>query len=482
MSLKNLFSRLQRSVAIRVSVLFAVLFSLGFACIFGLLYWSLGRQLEAREHEALGLRLRQYADIYGARGLEGLQERVFEDSQSPHVRSLFIRLLSDRGVVWASVPPDWIDQDARKVSVPDEWGRMIDKTVVTVRIPRDELEDLAVLSTRLRDGLLLQVGRSTDSRTALLEPLRRLFVQVASAVVVVGFACGLIVAYRATRPLRQITATAQRIVATGELNERVPLSARGDEIAELVACFNNVLDRNSALIRSMREALDNVAHDLRTPLTSLRGQAELALTRTDDPQAQDALAECIERADEVLRLLRALMEIAEAEAGVMRLAREPVDLRDLAAGAASLYTEVAEDRGVELVTEPSAPVPALGDATRLRQAVANLVDNAIKYTPSGGRVTVSCGIEEGWACIKVADTGPGVPEPEQSRIWERLYRCDQSRAEPGLGLGLSMVRAIAEAHGGGASVRNRPEGGAEFRLRLPLPRTEGGNEKAAGIV
>ncbi|WP_404423576.1 sensor histidine kinase [Nibricoccus sp. IMCC34717] len=467
MSLSARLDALRRSVAVRMSLWFAALFTACFCAIFGLLYWLLGEQLEAREHEALGVRLSQYRDIYAARGLRGLQERVYEDSQSPHVRSLFIRLLSPQGVVWASVPPDWIDKDAKSIAVPDELGRMVERQVVTLRIPRDEQEDLAVLMTNTSDGLVLQVARSTDSRTALLEPLRRTFLRVGGATVLVGFVGGALLARRATRPLQQVVQTARRIIATGELTARVPATVRDDDIADLVRSFNTVLERNGSLIRSMREALDNVAHDLRTPLSSLRGNAELALGRTDDPLARDALGECIERTDEVLKLLRALMEVAEAEAGVMKLNREPADLAGIANQVIDLYSEVAEDKGLSLRVGALNAVSVSIDATRVRQAVANLVDNALKYTPAGGRVTVDVYSENEYAVVRVSDTGPGVPEAEQPRIWDRLYRCDQSRSEAGLGLGLSLVRAIAQAHGGLAKMQNSPTGGAEFFFCLP---------------
>jgi signal transduction histidine kinase len=462
----NALDPLRRSVAVRLSIGYAALFAIGFAVIFSLLYWLLGRQLEQREHEALRARLEQYAATYAARGLGGLQERVNEDSRAPTVRSLFIRLMSARGVIWASVPPDWIDQDAKRVAVPDGWGGWTEKNVITVRVPRDEQADVAVASTALPGGLLLQVARSTDNRTALLQPLRRTFIWVSGAVVLVGFAGGVIAARRVTHPLRNVVATARRIIATGALDARVPLPAREDDIAELVQQFNTVLDKNAALVRTMREALDNVAHDLRTPLTSMRGAAELALAQPELAPKDDALADCVERSDEVLRLLRALMEISEAEAGMLRLEKTPNDLGALARSAGDLYDEIAAAKQITLAVE-AVDAPVQADATRLRQAIANLIDNAIKYTPEGGRVAVTTLRENDRAILRVSDTGPGVPAADQSRIWERLYRGDQSRSQSGLGLGLSLVRAIVEAHGGAVSVRNAPEGGAVFEMILP---------------
>ncbi len=459
----------RRSLAVRLSLWFAAMFTAGFTAIFGLLYWTLGRQIEAQEAEALQLRLQQYADVYAATGLNGLRQRVAEDSASPRVRSLFIRLIGPRGdPIWGLIPPGWIEEDARRIAVPDGWGGWTERRTYTVRVPKDEQQELAVAGRVLPGGLLLQVGRSTDSRAVVLAPLRKTFLWVGGAVVVVGFAAGVVAARRATRPLRDVIATAQRIIATGALDARVPAPRRDDDVAELVRAFNTVLDKNAGLLRAMREALDNVAHDLRTPLTRLRGTAELALLAEGAKAKDEALADSVEQADEVLRLLRALMEISEAEAGMLKLEKAACDLGALARGATELYAEVAEAKPVTLKVEGEAALPVLGDATRLRQAIANLVDNAVKYTPAGGCVTVKVAREADEAVVSVSDTGPGVPLGEQARVWERLYRGDWSRSERGLGLGLSLVRAIVEAHGGRVASRNAAGGGAVFEMRLGL--------------
>jgi len=294
---------------------------------------------------------------------------------------------------------------------------------------------------------------------------------VGGGVMIIGFAAGLFTAHRATRPLRDVIATAQRIIATGALDARVPAPRRDDDVAELVRAFNTVLDKNTGLLRAMREALDNVAHDLRTPLTRLRGTAELALQASAEAPAggaaqTEALADCVEQADDVLRLLRALMEISEAEAGMLSLDRAKCDLGEIARSAAELYAEVAEAKPVTLTVEVAEPVPVLADATRVRQVAANLVDNAVKYTPAGGRVTVRATVDGGDAVLTVSDDGPGVPAAEQPRVWERLYRGDASRSQRGLGLGLSMVRAIVEAHGGRVALRNAEPHGAVFEARF----------------
>jgi signal transduction histidine kinase len=254
----------------------------------------------------------------------------------------------------------------------------------------------------------------------------------------------------------------------------VPVGADRDAIDELSALFNQMLDRISTLIEGMGSALDNVAHDLRTPMTRLRGVAERALA--SDPaggnlQAQrEALSTCLEESERILAMLDTLMDISEAETGTMRLALAPVDLDALVREVVSVYEDVAEDKQIDLRTALhvlDAGLTVIGDRDRLRQVLANLVDNAIKYTPSGGRVTVSAAADGDSIHIEVADTGIGIAAHDLPRIWERLYRGDHSRAERGLGLGLSLVRAIVRAHGGSVDVRTELGRGSTFTIRLP---------------
>jgi signal transduction histidine kinase len=239
-------------------------------------------------------------------------------------------------------------------------------------------------------------------------------------------------------------------------------------LAELVRQLNTLLERNALHVRGLGEMLDNLAHDLRTPLTRLRGAAELALQDGGDPaEGRAALASCIEESDRLLHLLEVLLDVSAAEAGVLRLHREEVDLGTLAHRAVDLYREVAEERRIQVRVDQTAPAPTRVDAVRLGQAVNNLLDNALKYTPEGGNVILAVRPRPDGAELEVRDDGPGIPEAEREAVFGRLFRSDASRSQRGFGLGLSMVKAIVEAHGGTVRATAAPEGGACLRVHLP---------------
>jgi len=458
-----MLERFHQSLALRLAAQYALVFAFGAGALFGGLYFLLGNALEQRDQAAIERRAQTLADAYEFGGPAALRTRL-EGDTSPEARTYFVRLVNPDGNAGFLVyPQDWIETQVRQLPIP---GYVLEREVV--RFPQNDLRDYTIAQLGLFDGRILQVGRLTDSRAVLLAPLRRAFAVAGAAALVLSAGIGMLLAWRATRPLRQLADTVRRILETGDLAARVPAPQGRGELATLARQLNTLLDKNAVHVRVLRETLDNLAHDLRTPLTRLRGTAELALHDRGNPAgAREALAECVNESDRVRHLLETLLDVSAAEAGALKLNRDRLDLRSLVERAVDLYREVAEERRIAVTIEPSGPAELDADAIRLGQAITNLVDNALKYTPAGGRVSVAIQSTAEAIILTVSDNGPGVPLVEREAVFRRLYRSDSSRSQRGLGLGLSLVKAIVEAHGGSVTVGDAPGGGARFTIRLP---------------
>ncbi len=461
-----MLERLRQSLALRLALQYALVFAFFAAALGGALYWTLAEALESREQAAVQARATELAGLYARGGAALLRARLDRDSAAPSTRAFFVRVLRPNNeLILVSVPPDWIETQLERIPFP---GFTVTRPTYAVRVPQSALRDYAVATRELPDGNTLQVGLLVESQTVLFAPLRRAFTAVGAGALALSFVIGVFAAWRATRPLRAVADTTRRILATGDLAARVPGPEGTGELAALVRQLNTLLERNAAHVTVLRETLDNLAHDLRTPLTRLRGTAELAIQDGGDPSdTRAALAGCVEETDRLLHLLERLLDVSAAEAGALKLNRELIDLRTLTTRAADLYREVAEEKHIAVVLDQPAAVEYSVDAVRLGQVVNNLLDNALKYTPAGGGVVVALRREAGQAVLSVTDDGPGIAPAEREAVFRRLYRSDASRSQRGLGLGLSMVKAIVEAHGGTVAAGDASSGGACLTVRLP---------------
>jgi signal transduction histidine kinase len=426
-----------RTFGLRIAIWYATLFVIGSILIVFLTYVLTASSLAQRDHQIIEQKLGEYALVYAQGGIRPLIDTIQVEQRSLPER-LYVRVV-DHGA------------EVVVVGMPDGW----------------DPSTLELVSQRMSDGTLVQVGKSSESRNELLARFRAALGLVTLSIVVLALTGGWVATQSAVQPIRRLTGAVRHIIATGRTDERMPVSTYDDAINELTALFNVMLDRIEGLVRGMRGALDNVSHDLRTPLTRLRGTAEMALAAQPDlDRYREALADCVEESDRVLVMLNTLMDISEAESGAMPLHRAPVPLAEIVERAVDLYREVADAKGVTLVAK-AADAVADADRVRIEQVAANLLDNAVKYTPSGGRVTIEAASEDGRALLRVSDTGAGIPADEVPRIWERLFRGDASRTERGLGLGLSLVKAIVEAHGGTVAVTSEVGQGTTFTVSLP---------------
>ena len=445
---------------LRLALWYAAVFVLSSLSVGLLTYALLGASLAERDRQIVVSTLREYSERYAAGGIRAVARAVDIEQRSGRHERLFVRVVRGGSeTLFLSMPPDWSDFDVSRLGGRgDLWEQAASQS------GRARLE---VASARLGDGTLLQVGKSTESRDELLARFRTVALLATVAIVLTGLAGGILVTRSTLQPIEGLIKAVRTIIATGKTDMRVPVRPDRDAIDELSALFNSMLDRITTLIGGMGNALDNVAHDLRTPMARLRGVAERALDSGDPAQQREALATCLEESERILAMLDTLMDISEAETGTMRLSPSAVPLDALVAEVTAVYEDVAEDKSIAVETSMEPGLIVRADRDRLRQVVANLLDNALKYTPAGGRVHIRGAREGSDIRFDVADTGPGIPEHDLPRIWERLYRGDQSRAERGLGLGLSLVRAIVQAHRGTVEVAASPGQGATFTIRLP---------------
>ena len=458
-------NRARGSFGLRLNLLFAAVVTCVSVVVFLVAYYLLAANIRQKDQELIEARLEVYQAWYADGGLAGLTSRFAAEEDSGK-ETFFVRVVGPEHLaLFVNMPTKEGDLDfslLQRVNTsqsPIEWF-----TLPAVKRHAPWL----IATTQLPGGHWLQVGKTTEAQVAVLEHFRVVFGCALTLALLMGVLGGVWLTRHALSPIRQLISAFQRIIRTGKFDLRVPAPAQSDELGQLTGLFNEMLDKNDKLIRGMREALDNVAHDLRTPMTRLRNTAERALEGGSDPEAyRNALSDTLEESERVSLMLATLMDISEAETGIMKLDKAEVKVAELVKAVKDLYDLVAEEKQIVVKTDVPETIHCFADRGRLQQVLVNLLDNALKYTPKGGSVEITASANAGETSISVRDTGVGIPANEIPRIWERLYRGDKSRTERGLGLGLSLVQAIVQAHGGKVAVESEVGKGSTFRVHLP---------------
>ena len=470
------FGKLVRTTAFRLTLFYLFLFALFAASLVGYFAWNTRRLITEQITTTVNAEVGEITDLYNRRGLRGLVFNI--ESRALRPGSNLYLVTTPTGVAIAgnvgSLAPGvistigWSETAYRRL---DDQDRSDHRALVRV--------------TELSGDFRLLIGRDLDER-------RRMFVIVAKAaqwsvlvVVVLGILGGIFVARRVLQRIDAMTGTTQRIM-TGDLSGRLPVGRSGDELDRLAGNLNAMLERIEALMKGLKEVSDNIAHDLKTPLTRLRNRAEEALAKSScEADYRAALERTIEESDGLIRTFNALLMIARAESGQARGNMDDFDAAEVASGIHELYEPLAEDDGMTLRLKTT-PAPLHGNRELIGQALANLVENAIKYgkpaqpgtvvSLDAKQILIEARREGDTVLLSVADRGPGIPEADRKHAVERFVRLDSSRSQPGSGLGLSLASAVATLHGGELRLSDAHPG---LVATLAIPARSGAGERLA---
>ncbi|MDH5523925.1 MAG: HAMP domain-containing histidine kinase [Desulfobulbaceae bacterium] len=462
----KMIERLTANTGFRLALWYSAIFISSSLLLFLLLFFPLRAEILERDHNMIFDKMQEYTLQDERLGLQVMIDEIHMERLINQQGGFFVRVVDLAGKpLISTLPPRW---QAREDEILAALNRERDGdswVVVPDAAGRDVLE---IAEFKLASGHLLQVGKGSEERQKLLADFRRIFALVMLPVIILGFGGGFFLANRSLRPVRDLIQTL-RSIDTGKLNARVTASPAVSELNELIQLFNGMLEKIEHLITGMRAALDNVAHDLRTPVTRLRAVIETAVQADGDSDSlREALMDCAEESERIVTMLNTLMDISEAETGVMRLNLETINAAGLLAEVVELYQYVAEEKGVAISLTVPADLEVCADPNRMRQVVGNLVDNALKYTPPGGRISIEARPLDKEMMLVIEDSGSGIAPHDLPQIFDRLYRADTSRSHRGLGLGLSLVKAVVQAHKGRIEVSSTPGRGSCFTLFWPM--------------
>jgi signal transduction histidine kinase len=456
--------RLVGTHAFRLAVLYFLVFAASVLGVLLFVYWTSADFVERQTEATLDAEVTGLAEQYAQRGLSGLIQIVAARSAGDRGDAMIYLVTDPDGKPLAGNIAAWpADTPIHSAWLSFALERMVNG--------RSELHPARGRLFIIPGGYRLLVGRDISDAAAFRGQVRATLLWAGLIALGIGLIGGTVMSRNLLRRVEQVNRTSERVMA-GNLSDRVPLRGTSDEFDQLSANLNRMLDQIERLMTAMREVTDDVAHDLRTPLSRLRARLERALVAPSGADAtasssqSEAIRGAIDEADRLLATFNALFRIAELESGTRNDHTGPLDLSEVARSAAELYEPVAEEKSFVLTVLAEPGVMIRGDWHLLSQALANLLDNALKYA-GGGRIEIRVFPDDGQAILEVADQGPGIPEADRQSVFDRFVRLEPSRTTPGNGLGLSLVRAIARRHDGSVTLEDNWPG---LRVRLKFTR------------
>ena len=457
--------KLLRTTAFQLTLAYLLIFILFAVSLLGYFALNTRRLITEQITRTVNTEIGRLREQYNEAGIRGLVLVLDLRSRRPGSSLYLVTTPTGEGLagnVGSLEPgvldhPGWLETSYRRIEAPD--GVEHRALVQVVELP---------------GGFRLLVGRDLEERERIYGIISNAGRWSFALVVVLGLAGGFFVSRRVLKRIDAMTDTANTIMA-GDLGGRLPIAGTGDELDRLAGNVNAMLERIEALMRGLKVVTDNIAHDLKTPLTRMRNRCEQALRGEQGRDYRAALESTIAESDDLIRTFDALLMIARAESGQARGNMDEFDAAEIARDVGELYEPLAEQKGLVLKIDAPAPAAVRGNRELVSQALANLVDNAIKYAgPDASKINgaaaeilVKAGADGERITLSVADRGPGIPEADRGRVVERFVRLEQSRSEPGSGLGLSLASAVARLHGGELRLEDNRPG---LRSIIALPR------------
>jgi signal transduction histidine kinase len=459
--LHNFKNSLLFRLAILYAVAFTVLSTIGFLIFYYRIYDVTMERLDLELLE----KTQKYTALAKEAGLKGVLPEITAEAESEDAQEDFYRLFNSKGDIlfttdmsyWGTIPKLDILSKIQNEGL----------TYVIQNQAFEERDDKARMITAIiGPDSVLQLGESLEEVDEYLDIFLKLFSILVISLIIVSAFIGWLLARRATIDMQEVTETAEEI-SSGSYDRRVQVKGRYKEIERLSATFNHMLDRIQGLLNSMKEINDNIAHDLRSPLARIRGIAEMSLLKEKSIDAyKDMAVSTIEECDTLIGMINTMLDITEAEAGVNGVEAEEFELVALIHEACELFRPITEEKKIHLKTDLPESLTFKSDKKKMKRIVMNLLENAIKYTPADGTVAIYADAQNGEIRIDFEDTGMGISKNDLPHIFERFYRCDSSRSQGGVGLGLSLVKAYTEFLNGTIQVESTLNQGSRFFLRF----------------
>jgi heavy metal sensor kinase len=459
--------KLKHTLAFRLTLWYTTLFVVLALIVFILFYILIASVIHQRtDGNLLALRNR-LAAVYNLQGMNMLLRTAALQAEAVGEKKIFYRFFYPSGVVFSSSNMFYwkgigIDRNAVETVLARSTH------VYTTHSLTGRPYKVRVIYARIGRAVILQMGYSLEEEQRLLLAFKKIFTTTLAVLLILAMVGGWFMSHRALSGVAMVTRAAQQI-SEQDLNTRVPVRHRHNEIDLLALTFNQMLDRVQGLVTGIRQMNDNIAHDLRSPITRIRGLAEVTLTSNPgEEEYRQLAASTVEECDRLIDMINTMLTISRTEAGVSPLERAPVDFAAIVQDACELFQPLADEKSLNLEVQISGDTTIQGDQRMLQRVAANLIDNAIKYTPAGGRIAVTINSNnENQVHLTVKDTGVGISSEDQPRIFERFFRSDQARSQGGAGLGLSLARAVVHVHGGRIEVQSELQQGSTFTIILP---------------